>query len=505
MAVAALQAQGLAKRYGACVANRDVSLEVAAGSIHALVGENGAGKSTLCKMLFGLVRPDTGQIFRDGRPIKLANARDAMAAGIGMVHQHFMLVDGLTVAENVMLGAEPVVGLALDRRRAQDVVAALSARFGLEVDPSARVENLPLGVLQRVEILKALHRGAKVLLLDEPTAVLTPQEVSALLDVLRRLRDEGRALVLVTHKLPEVMAVSDTVTVLRGGATVGVRQTAHTSAAELTMMMVGRDVDLSRKPRGPVEGAPRLTVSKLGYTDSDGVERLKDITLTVRAGEIVGIAGVEGNGQAQLVDALVGVLPAPGAHIQLDGQSLEGLDVRARRNAGLAHIPEDRLGQGLLAEFSVQDNAVLGWHHAPPFDRNGWRVTAAAQQRAADIIGAFEVRPPNAAAAVGGLSGGNQQKVLVGRELLANPKALVVAQPTRGVDVGAMERIHAAIRQAASNGVAVLLLSAELSELLALCDVIHVLYRGRLVHTVEGARASAEVLGPSMLGGGVVA
>ncbi|MBI5496796.1 MAG: ABC transporter ATP-binding protein [Deltaproteobacteria bacterium] len=500
-----LEAVELSRAYGACVANERVSLALRAGRIHALVGENGAGKSTLCRMLFGLVRPDAGRILVDGRAVTLRSPRDAMAAGLGMVHQHFMLVDELTVAQNVVLGREPRRGGRMDLARAEAETAELAARFGLAVDPRAPVGGLAVGVQQRVEILKALHGGARVLLLDEPTAVLTAQEVDALLAVLRRLRDEGRAILVVTHKLPEVMAVSDEVTVLRQGRVVGRLDTAATSAVALSELMVGRHVDLSRRPRTTTPAEERLRVEDLVVRGPDGRARVNGVSLSVRAGEVVGIAGVEGNGQAELVEGLCGARSPASGRVVLCGQDVSRASVRRRRDAGLCHVPEDRLAQGLVPAMAVADNAVLGVHHRAPASRGGVLRRAGIAAAAQALVRAYDVRPADPALPVAALSGGNQQKVLVGRELSAGPRVVILAQPTRGVDVGAMERIHAAILAARDAGLAILLVSAELTELLALSDVIHVLYRGRIVHTVDAAAATVESLGPPMLGAGVAA
>ncbi|MEW5849052.1 MAG: ABC transporter ATP-binding protein [Myxococcota bacterium] len=500
MGTLALSAEGISKRYGACTANADANLHVATGTIHALVGENGAGKSTLCKTLFGLIRPDTGEIRIHGEPARLTGPRDAMARGLGMVHQHFMLVPTLSVAENVALGQEPRAGLFIDHQRARADVTTMSERFGLQVDPDALVEDLPVGVQQRVEILKVLHQGARILILDEPTAVLTPPEVESLFAVLRRLKAEGRTVVLVTHKLPEVLALCDAVTVMRAGRTVAEQPTAGLTVDELARLMVGRNVALDRKPRGTTPGEERLVVRELRVRRADGRVAVDGVSLTVRAGEVVGIAGVEGNGQTELADAICGVLPATGA-VLLQGRDVSALDVLARRQAGLAHVPEDRLTAGLVPTMRVSENAVLGKERTPPFSRAGLLSGSAVASLSRALIDAFDIRPPDPAQLAGALSGGNQQKIVVGRELHGDPRVLVLAQPTRGVDVGAIERIHQAILTARDAGLAILLFSAELTELLALSDVIHVMYRGRLVKTVPGDGATEELLGPAMLGG----
>jgi ABC-type uncharacterized transport system ATPase subunit len=496
----ALEVRGLQKRYGARMANDGVQLCVPAGSVHALVGENGAGKSTVCKALFGLVRPDAGTILIEGREAVLRSPREAMARGVGMVHQHFMLVHGLTAAQNVTLGSEPTRGGLVDAAAARLAVRALSDRYGLAVEPDAPVEELPVGVQQRVEILKALHGGARILILDEPTAVLTPMEVEALFHVLRRLRADGTTVLMVTHKLTEVMAVCDDVTVMRAGRTVAARTVADTTPAELSTLMVGRDVDLSRRPRQTHVGKPLLEVTGLRVAGADGRPRVADLSFTLHEGEVLGVAGVEGNGQSELLEALCGVRPCQG-RVLLGGEDLGAMGVRQRMERGLLHVPEDRLTQGLVPSMSVLANGILGLHHRPPFARAGLLVGAAAAAHAQTLTDAYDIRPPDASLPAAALSGGNQQKIVVGRALSARPRVILIAQPTRGVDVGAMERIHQAILMARDSGAAVLLISAELTELLSLADRLMVLYRGRAVLEADAAQATPQQLGPYMLTG----
>lgn len=497
----ALHAEGITRRYGSRLANNAAELQVPAGTIHGLVGENGAGKSTLCKVLFGLVKPDAGQVSVHGRLVTVNGPRQAMALGLGMVHQHFMLVKGMTVAQNVTLGMEPVRRGMVDAAAALEQVSRLSDRFGLSVDPAAQVDDLPVGVQQRVEILKALHGGARILLLDEPTAVLTPMEVEALFHVLRRLRQEGTTVVMVTHKLGEVLSLCDDVTVMRGGRTVAVRAVADTNAQQLSELMVGHQVDLSRRGNTQPAGEPLLEVRGLRVAGPDGRPRVSGLDLTVRAGEVVGVAGVEGNGQAELVAALAGVTPVAQGQVLLAGEDITAMSVRARMARGLLHVPEDRLVQGLVPTMRVDENAMLGLHHQPPISRAGLLNPAQVAAHAQTLVDAYDVRPPDLQLPVAALSGGNQQKVVVGRAMSARPRVLVVAQPTRGVDVGAMERIHQALRLARDARAGILLISAELSEILSLSDRVVVLYRGAVVHDVEGVTASAEMLGPYMLTG----
>jgi simple sugar transport system ATP-binding protein len=482
------------KRYGDLIANKDVSLSVAAGSVHAVIGENGAGKSTLMKALYGMSPPDSGEVRLRGQVVARPSVPEALQRGVGMVHQHFMLVGTLSVAENVMLGRE---GFLLD----VDAVAAqldeMSKKYGLAVDPRRRVDALSVGEAQRVEIVKVLWRGAEVLILDEPTAVLTPLEVNELFGVLRQLVAGGKTVVLVTHKLDEVLSLAGEVTVMRRGEVVARVQTKETSAPELARLMVGREVVATEtRARSAVDAtAPaRLQVDslKLPFVDQ--------VSLEVKRGEILGVAGVEGNGQTELALALAGVLPVESGRVQIDGNDVTGERVRARQRRGVAHIPEDRHGRGLVLPFTVEDNLLLGREdgYARPLALDFARLHA----DALDVIRRFDVRPPEPSAAAAALSGGNQQKVVVGRELLRRPSVILCAQPTRGVDVGAIERIHEELLAARAAGCAILLFSAELDELIALSDRIAVMYRGRLVGTVDNAdrRAPREQLGAMMLG-----
>jgi simple sugar transport system ATP-binding protein len=499
----ALGASHLWKRFGEVVANRDVSLSVARGQIHALVGENGAGKSTLMRALYGMDPPDSGEVRLGGRAVARPSVAASLAHHVGMVHQHFMLVPTLTVVENVVLGAE---GRRLDLAGAARRLAELSARFGLALDPGRRVAELSVGEAQRVEIVKVLWRGAETLILDEPTAVLTPGEVDHLFQVLRGLVAGGKTVLVVTHKLDEVMALSSQVTVLRRGEVVAQMATRETSAAELAQAMVGRAVVATAdRPRAPVAaGAPvRLAVEDLAVARPDGSLAVDGVSLQVRAGEILGIAGVEGNGQTELTLALAGVLPLGRGRAAIDGVDLSRASVRARQRAGLAHIPEDRHARGLVLDFTVEDNVMVGRDqvYARPLSLDRQRLRA--DTRA--ILERLDVRPPDPSAPARALSGGNQQKVVVGRELSRRPRVLVCAQPTRGVDVGAIERIHEELLGVRAAGCAVLLLSAELDELTGLADRIAVLYRGRVVGTVDNPperRAERQALGELMLGAG---
>jgi simple sugar transport system ATP-binding protein len=495
--------RGIVKSFGTVQATRGAELEVARGEIHALVGENGAGKSTLVRVLAGMYAPNAGTVEVDGRDVTRWTTAGAIAAGVGMVHQHFMLVPTLTVAENVTLGAEPRRGLALDRAAAEREVRRLSEETGLDVPVGTRVAELSVGQAQRVEILKTLYRGARLVVLDEPTAVLSPPEVRELWRVLERLRDAGGTIVLITHKLDEVVEISDAITVMRAGRTVARMATHDATPQAIARAMVGRDVVLAAdaaETRPPATDArpPMLEVRDLVVERAPGLLAVRGVSLTVAAGEILGVAGVEGNGQRELVEAIAGLRPATSGTIALGGRDLRALDVRRRGDAGISHVPEDRHERALVLDYSVAENLVLGQQHR--FTRgamlDGRRILAHARE----LIARYDIRPADPSLAVRALSGGNQQKVVVARELARDFRVLLAAQPTRGVDVGAIEFIHARLRAARDEGKAVLLVSADLAELLALSDRIAVMYGGRFVATLPRGEASAEALGEYMTG-----
>ncbi|HJQ19100.1 MAG TPA: ABC transporter ATP-binding protein [Gemmatimonadaceae bacterium] len=476
--------------------------------IHALVGENGAGKSTLMRILSGMFPPDSGTVEVNGADVTGWATADAIEAGVGMVHQHFMLVPTLTVTENIMLGAEITSGLQLDGRKAEAQVRALMERTGLAVPPRQRVGDLSVGEAQRVEILKALYRGARVLILDEPTAVLSPPEVEELWRVLRRLREDGGTIVLITHKLDEVMAISDTITVMRQGATVGRLTTRQTTPAEIARMMVGRDVALPerRADAGVARQttAPLLEVRDLVVATARRANAVDRVSLAVAPGEIVGIAGVEGNGQTELIEAIAGLRSPSAGQILFDGREVTLAGVRERGDLGLAHIPEDRHERGLVLDYPLFDNLILGQQHH--FTRRAGALdTQRIGAHAAGVIDRFDVRPRDATLPARALSGGNQQKIVIGREMgdAQRFRILLAAQPTRGVDVGAIEFIHDQLRAARAAGKAILLVSADLTEVLALSDRIAVMYGGRIVTVVPGATATAEQLGPFMTGAAI--
>jgi len=495
-----LELRGITKRFGSLVANDHIDMVVQPGEIRALLGENGAGKTTLMNVLYGLLQPDEGEILIDDQPVHMRSPKDAIAAGVGMVHQHFMLVPVFTVAENVTLGAEPIRRLTLpgvragglhlpplsvpsfgllDRRRARASVRELSQRFGLRVDPDAYVEDLPVGVQQRVEIVKALLRDASILVLDEPTAVLTPGETEELFQIMRQLRDSGRSIIFISHKLREVQAIADSITIIRRGRVVAERPPA-TSDAELAALMVGRSVQLrvSKEPASPAEVV--LDVRDLSVAGEHGDPAVRSLSFDVRGGEILGIAGVQGNGQTELCEALMGLRPATGL-VLLDGQDISGASTKARLRAGIGYIPEDRQEDGLVGAFPVADNLVLDVYDQPPYARRIVMNPDAVRTAATQLVAEYDVRTPSVLTSAGTLSGGNQQKVVVARELSRPNKLLLASQPTRGLDVGSIEFVHSEIVKQRDRGVAVVIVSSELDEIYALSDRIAVMYEGEIV------------------------
>jgi ABC-type uncharacterized transport system ATPase subunit len=482
------------------VANDHIDLTVESGEIHALLGENGAGKSTLMNVLYGLLQPDAGEILVDDVPLRIHSPRDAIGAGIGMVHQHFMLVPVFTVAENVMLGAEPTVGpiRSLNRRAGRALVTEVSNRYGLPVDPDATVEDLPIGVQQRVEIVKALTREVEVLILDEPTAVLTPQETDELLAVMRTLKAAGKSIVFITHKLKEVKAIADRITVIRRGKVVGAA-TPDASEDELASMMVGRTVKLrvDKEPARP--GASALAVRGLRVADERGHVAVDGVDFDVRAGEVLGVAGVQGNGQTEMVEAIMGLRPLLAGEIELAGRSITGRSTAAILASGVGYIPEDRSTDGIIRDFTVAENLVLDVYKQAPYSSGLAMRPEAVAANARKLIGEYDVRTSSQQSQVGTLSGGNQQKVIVAREMSRSLKLLVASQPTRGVDVGSTEFIHARVVTERDAGTAVLLVSSELDEVMALADRIAVMYRGKVL-AVVGPDVPRERLGLLMAG-----
>jgi general nucleoside transport system ATP-binding protein len=501
--VPALEMRGITKRYPGVVANDGIDLDVRPGEIHALLGENGAGKTTLMNILYGLAVPDEGEILIDGRTFRVNGPSDAIANGISMVHQHFMLVPVLTVTENIILGEE-TTGPAgfLDRREARRRITELTQRFGFDIDPDARVGTLSVGQQQRVEILKALYREARILVLDEPTAVLTPQETEEIFRLLRRLAEGGHSIVFISHKLYEVLAIADRVTVIRRGRVVGQRIPSETTEEELAELMVGREVQLTVDRGTSTPGEVVLKVTDLRVKDDRGHEVVRGVSLEVRAGEILGIAGVAGNGQDELVEAIVGLRAHQSGRIELAGRDISHITPRAFHEASCAYVPADRHRFGLILSFSVQDNLVLNRYQNPPFARGIIRNDAAIAAEAADSIAEFDIRTPSGELAAGTLSGGNQQKVVVAREFDRDLTLLVLDQPTRGLDVGSIEFIHRQVIGKRRAGTAVLLVSAELDEVLEMSDRIAVMYRGQLVADVDGRTADKNEVGLLMATGG---
>ncbi|HAN72103.1 MAG TPA: heme ABC transporter ATP-binding protein [Actinobacteria bacterium] len=496
-----LEARGLTKRFPGVVANEDVSLTVRSGQIVALLGENGAGKSTLVKMIYGLYTPDEGEILVHGTPVSFSSSRDAIRAGIGMVHQHFQLVPVFTVAENVVLGDEPRRWPFVNMRKAREDVARLAEEYGLQVDVDARVADLPVGAQQRVEILKALYRKAGILIMDEPTAVLTPQETDELLKTMRAFADSGVAVIFITHKLREVLAVADSIEVLRDGKVVGTTVPAETDQAGLAQMMVGRSVLLTVAKNAATPGDVILDVAGLSANNDLGLPAVRDVSLQVRAGEILGIAGVEGNGQRELVEALTGLRPSSSSTMTVAGRSIAGATPHAIHAMGVGHVPEDREKDGLVGPYSIADNMVLNRFDEAEFASRGVRNRAAVDALAVGLVDEFDVRTPSIATTVESLSGGNKQKVVIARELAAKPDLLIASQPTRGVDVGSIEFIHSRIIEARDRGAAVLLVSAELDEVLGLADRVAVMYGGELVAQMASADVDRARIGRLMAGG----
>jgi simple sugar transport system ATP-binding protein len=501
-----LELRQITKRFGDVLANDHVDIVVKPATIHAIVGENGAGKSTAMRIAYGFYTADSGEILVDGQVRDIKSPHDAIALGIGMVHQHFMLVETMSVAENIVLGAEPGSGVALDLKRAAGQIRQLSEEFKLAVNPNEPVEHLSVGQQQRVELLKALYRHAKLLILDEPTAVLTPLEVEEFFVILRRMRQQGKTVIIITHKLSEVLAISDEVTVMRDGRVVGRVQTKDTNAAELARLMVGREVLLRVEKPEPKIGQTELEVKNVSVAGGAGAKRVNEVSFEVRRGEIVGIAGVEGNGQTELVEALAGLVdPARiTGEINFEGRDLKLLGARVRRELGIAHIPEDRHRRGLLLDFSLAENSILGVHYRPPVAAYAGGIFLdenAVQRRAAEIIQGFDVRPPNAALPARALSGGNQQKLIIGREYHVAPKLLLVSQPTRGVDIGAIEFIHRQLVSLRDNGCAILLVSAELEEVTSLSDRLLIIHEGKIAGEVDPKLATLEEIGLLMTRG----
>jgi len=495
----AVSLEQIAKRFPGVVANHDVSLEVRRGNVHALVGENGAGKSTLMKILYGVQKPDEGTIRVDGEQVSFSSPTDAIAQGIGMVFQHFQLADNLTVLENVVLGAERRHGL---KDKASAEIERICTTYGFDLDPDELVETLGVGERQRVEILKVLYRGARIIILDEPTAVLVPQEVEALFTNLRELRREGHTLIFISHKLDEVLDIADQITVLRRGTTVGTVEPGAVTPHDLAELMVGGELPSPSTEESTVSDQVVLEIRDLRVEDRSGRALLSDVGLAIRAGEVLGIAGVEGNGQTELVEAVLGMRPAAAGSVTLAGMDVTRWGTRRRRAAGVGYIPEDRQRHGLLLDAPLWENRVLGHETRPPSAKGVWINRSGARQDAGRIVSDYDVRTPGVDTSAGSLSGGNQQKFIVGREMSGDPQLLVAAHPTRGVDVGAQAAIWDLIRDARRHGLAVLLVSADLDELIGLSDTIAVVLRGRLGGEFDPRTVTPKQLGSAMTGAG---
>lgn len=495
-----LEIEKISKSFGQVKANNEISLEVAPGEIVALLGENGAGKSTLVKSVFGLVKPDSGVIRINGKVIEPGDTASAIANGIGMVHQHFQLVPVMSVTENLVLGDEPRKLGVIRMKEARKAARVISERYGLEVDPDAIIEDLPVGMAQRVEILKALRRDVKLLILDEPTAVLTPQETDELLDVLRNLAKGGVGILFITHKLREVMAVADRVVVLRNGKLVGTTSPKQSGEAQLAQMMVGREVVLRVEKSQAKPAAPALKVTDLRVLDDRKLEAVRGLSLEVRSGEILGVAGVEGNGQRELVEAICGMRNRVGGTVCIEGVELPNLSPRAAHNAGISHIPEDREKHGLVSSYSIADNLILNTFDKAPFAKGWIRNHDAIAKNGITLVESYDIRTPSPDLPASSLSGGNKQKTVVARELSQNKKVAVAAQPTRGVDVGSIEFIHNQLIAARDKGSAILLVSAELDEVLSLSDRIAVIYGGKIVATFDSKSADRANIGRLMAG-----
>ncbi|MCA0256177.1 MAG: ABC transporter ATP-binding protein [Proteobacteria bacterium] len=479
--VAAIELLGIDKRFGSVHANKNISLSVAKGSIHGIIGENGAGKSTLMSILYGFYQADSGEIRVSGKPVSIRDSQAAIAVGIGMVHQHFMLVENFTVLENLMLGAEGGAFLGRGADAARNELKRLEAEYGLDVDPDAVVEELPVGLQQRVEILKALYRGAEILILDEPTGVLTPSEADHLFKILEQLRDQGKTVLFITHKLREIMAVTDTVSVMRRGEMVATVKTKETSVEELAELMVGRRVLLRVEKQAANPGDVLLSVKNLTVKDGRGVVMVDNVSFDVRAGEITGIAGVAGNGQSELLEAIAGIRKPVSGEIYVNGELLTAANPAKLRDMGLAHIPEDRHHMGLVLPFEENENSMLGYHHDPLYGAGPFLDLEAIRKDAADKIEKYDIRPPDPRLKTANFSGGNQQKIVCAREIERDPKILIIGQPTRGVDIGAIEFIHRRIIEMRDAGKAVLLVSVELDEIRGLSDRVLVMFAGHVV------------------------
>ncbi|WP_400247312.1 ABC transporter ATP-binding protein [Niallia sp. JL1B1071] len=488
------------KEFPGIVANNNITLQVKKGEIHALLGENGAGKSTLMNVLFGLYQPEKGEIRARGKVVNISNPNIANDLGIGMVHQHFMLIDTFTVTENIILGKETVSKGKIDLKKAEKEVQEISERYGLAVDPKAKVANISVGMQQRVEILKTLYRGAEILIFDEPTAVLTPQEITELIGIFRKLIQEGKSIILITHKLKEIMEVCDRVTVIRKGEGIGTYNVKDTNPNELANLMVGREVSFKTEKKAPNPKETVLKISDLTVKDNRGVHVVNSLNLDVKAGEIVGIAGVDGNGQSELIEAITGLMKKNSGSITLNGKEISVLAPRKITESGIGHIPQDRHKHGLVLDFSIGQNMALQTYYKRPFSNYGFLNQTEIEKKASELIEEFDVRTPSIHTPARALSGGNQQKAIIGREVDRDPDLLIAAQPTRGLDVGAIEFIHKRLIEQRDKGKAVLLISFELDEILNVSDRIAVIFDGEIIATVDPKTTTEQELGLLMAG-----
>jgi simple sugar transport system ATP-binding protein len=495
-----LEMKGITKRFPGVLANDRVDFDLHAGEVHALLGENGAGKSTLMKILYGMYHPDEGQILLNGKPVSIASPTDSIGLGIGMIHQHFMLVPTLTVAENVALGVPSKRGLLTDLEAVSKRIVELAGIYGLKIDPDAYIWQLSVGQQQRVEIIKALYRGAALLILDEPTAVLTPQEVDELFAIMRQMVKDGHALIFISHKLHEVVEISDRVTVLRDGRKIGTRPTGQTTKRDLANWMVGREIIFSPDHQSVQTGPVRIELQAASCGSDRGTPGLRQVSLQVHSGEILGIAGVSGNGQRELAEVITGLRATTGGHILLEGQDVTGLPADELTERMLSYIPEERMRDGMIKEFTVSENMILREHHKPPFSRSGFLDLRHISQHADALIRQFQVKTPSRDTPAKSLSGGNIQKMVLARELARQPRAIVAAQPTRGLDIGATEYVRGLLLEQRIAGAAILLISEDLDEILALSDRIAVLYEGQIMDILPRAQATPETLGLLMAG-----
>lgn len=500
-----VEMKNITKKFPGVIANDSVDFSLKKGETHVLLGENGAGKTTLMNILYGLYQPTSGSIYINGEKNDIRDPNVAIEKGIGMVHQHFMLVQPFTVAENIILGVEPSKrnGISLDMKKAIDDVVKISNEFGLDVDPNAKISDISVGMQQRVEILKALYKGAEILILDEPTAVLTPQEIEELSDILDKLKKQGKSIILITHKLKEVMSMSDRVTVIRRGKVIDTLETEKTDTDELAELMVGRKVNLTVNKKIGKPGEPVLEVSEVQAEDNRGVPTVKGVSFDVKSGEIFALAGVDGNGQTELVEVLTGLRDATKGSIKLKNQDIINKKTREIIEMGVGHIPEDRHKRGLVLAHSLAENMILGNHKDNPFSKNGLLNYDIIHKHGKELIEEFDVRTPNESVTAQSLSGGNQQKVIIARELYRDPSLLIASQPTRGLDVGAIEFVHKRLVEQRDKGKAVLLVSLELDEVLALADRIGVIYDGKIVDIIDAKDATEKKLGILMAGGSI--